>query len=960
MPSERDLMSHLQSEVARLVQAVSDAEFWHNRWLEQAEQTHGRRAADVETQHQRRTADIEAQYQQLINDARAAYDAKWCKIVEETTAISQSAGLLAADWDDPLWSSWVPPKGRSIPPVTRLGRLVEPGRWHRLTLPALLPLIGSHNLLIKASGAGKDIARAAMQSITLRLLAALPPGKLRLVCIDPVGVGSTMAGFIKGLPDFLTGGQAWFEQSHIEQRLADLEARMAFVKQKYLGVSFPTMEAYNDQAGQIEEPYYLLVVADFPARFTDSAAQRLLSIATNGPGTGVYVLVMVDEDQAKKLHSFTLADLERTAGIISCQSTGCVWLDNDFKDCQLELDSIPPSGEFERIVNSVAAAAIADSGVKVPFAALSRTKSGWEEATTTGAGVRVPIGRFGARETQYFALDEELKSSALVIGRTGSGKSTLLHILVNGLALAYPPDELELFLLDLQEVEFKDYATYQLPHARVVAINCEREFGLSVLRGLDAELHARMETFRSMGVTSLSEYRSKAGIDQKLPRVLLIVDEFQELFITDDGLATEAGLLLDRLVRQGRKFGVNVLLASQTLAGRYTFSDATKNQIPIRIVLQCSDADSRLALSDDNDHARLLERPGEAIYNATNGRIEGNNRFQVAWLSDDEREAYLRQVRKLADASNCQSSQPQIVFEGNAPAQVENNRDLLALLSSPAWPTPRRSHQVWLGEPLAIKAHTAAILREQSRANLLIVGQNEYEASAVSMLTAAVLSLAAQRSPDDARFVVFNLSQADASWHDLPEVLRGALPHKVTVIARRRDVLAALDEIAAEVNSRLAQPEGTRWPALYCVIIGLHRARDLRRIDALSFRDPFSREVSDEGAAPQPKPWEQLANICRDGPDVGVHTLTWCDTHSNLERVLDRYQVGEFDLRVALQMSTSESRALLDSEAAAKLGPYRAFFFDEDRAGQLEKFRPYGLPKPELIAAWGALLKARK
>ena len=52
-----------------------------------------------------------------------------------------------------------------------------------------------------------------------------------------------------------------------------------------------------------------------------------------------------------------------------------------------------------------------------------------------------------------------------------------------------------------------------------------------------------------------------------MPRVLLVIDEFQELFVADDKLAQDASLLLDRLVRQGRAFGVHVLLGSQTLGG---------------------------------------------------------------------------------------------------------------------------------------------------------------------------------------------------------------------------------------------------------------------------------------------------------------------------------------------------------------------------------------------------------
>ena len=53
-----------------------------------------------------------------------------------------------------------------------------------------------------------------------------------------------------------------------------------------------------------------------------------------------------------------------------------------------------------------------------------------------------------------------------------------------------------------------------------------------------------------------------------MPRVLLVVDEFQELFVEDDKLAQDSALLLDRLVRQGRAFGIHVLLGSQTLERR--------------------------------------------------------------------------------------------------------------------------------------------------------------------------------------------------------------------------------------------------------------------------------------------------------------------------------------------------------------------------------------------------------
>ena len=75
-----------------------------------------------------------------------------------------------------------------------------------------------------------------------------------------------------------------------------------------------------------------------------------------------------------------------------------------------------------------------------------------------------------------------------------------------------------------------------------------------------------------------------------MPRMLLIVDEFQEFFVEDDALAANANLLLDRLVRQGRAFGIHVLLGSQTLGGAYSLARSTLGQVGVRIALQCSEA----------------------------------------------------------------------------------------------------------------------------------------------------------------------------------------------------------------------------------------------------------------------------------------------------------------------------------------------------------------------------------
>ena len=114
--------------------------------------------------------------------------------------------------------------------------------------------------------------------------------------------------------------------------------------------------------------------------------------------------------------------------------------------------------------------------------------------------------------------------------------------------------------------------------------------------------------------------------------------------------------MLDRLVRQGRAFGMHVILGSQTLGGQYSLPKATLGQMAVRIALQCSEADAHLILSEDNTAARLLTRPGEAIYNDANGMMEGNNLFQVVWLSDERREKYLERIQEMCRERHIQQA----------------------------------------------------------------------------------------------------------------------------------------------------------------------------------------------------------------------------------------------------------------------------------------------------------------
>src|SRR5690606_33561626 len=144
----------------------------------------------------------------------------------------------------------------------------------------------------------------------------------------------------------------------------------------------------------------------------------------------------------------------------------------------------------------------------------------WQAATVPE--LRVPIGRTGASKFQQLALGKGTRQHALFAGKTGSGKSNLFHVIVTNLALHCSPHEVEFYLVDFKKgVEFKCYGTHRLPHARVVAIESDREFGLSVLQRVDDELRHRGDRFRSLGVQDLEGAR--AATTDPIPRSLLII-----------------------------------------------------------------------------------------------------------------------------------------------------------------------------------------------------------------------------------------------------------------------------------------------------------------------------------------------------------------------------------------------------------------------------------------------------
>ena len=582
-----------------------------------------------------------------------------------------------------------------------------------------------------------------LQSLMLRYLTSIPPGKVRFTIVDPVGLGENFAAFMH-LGDYhelLVTNRIWTEAPHIEQRLTDLTEHMENVIQKYLRNEFETIEEYNTMAGEVAEPFRILVVANFPTNFNDAALRRLISIVNSGARCGVYALVMLDTKLGLP-SGFPIKELENPCVNMIWKEGRLQWREPNFGRYPLSLDGPPDPGAVLRDsaqgrqrrarrqpgrgsvrVHRAQARPVLDLRQQQ-----GRRHSPGPRRRDQAAAPQAGQGHFAARAHRRQDGLRQVDDAARAHHQRGAA-------IQPGPARAVP-DRLQ----ERRRVQgvCRDGAAARAGDRRRERTRVRLERAAAAGR----RAQGAWRNLPPARVSGPGDGYREARPEVPMPRVLLVIDEFQEFFVEDDKIAQEVTLLLDRLVRQGRAFGMHVILGSQTLGGQYSLPKATLGQMAVRIALQCSEADAHLILSEDNTAARLLTRPGEAIYNDANGMMEGNNLFQVVWLSDERREKYLERIQEMKREQNIQKPPP-IVFEGNLPAEVGKNPLLNELLRSTEWPEAPKADSAWLGDAISIKDPTSVVFRPQSGSNVLIVGQNDEAALAMMIMARGEHRLAA-------------------------------------------------------------------------------------------------------------------------------------------------------------------------------------------------------------------------
>ncbi|MFK8113245.1 MAG: FtsK/SpoIIIE domain-containing protein [Rubripirellula sp.] len=796
-------------------------------------------------------------------------------------------------------------------------------------IPTSLPVVLHRRLhsgvVIRAASAHVDQALDLAHQILWRLLCGAPAAQAKLTLIDPLGRGQHFTSFM-ALADHdpsLVGHRVWTTDNKIDARLGELAHHVEDVLQASLRDRFEKIEDYNEVAGSMAEPYRAVAAVGFPEGLSRDANRHLRALIESGLRCGIFT-VLVCDDSKEWPSDMPIPAGEKMLQLHVDEHGDWRLLSEGLENLPFEPAKSPPASLRNDLVEKIGVAAVNASRVEIPLENILSAADEGKGSTTDG--IDIVVGSQGANRSLSLELGEGVRQHVLIAGKTGSGKSTLLHSIITSGAHHYRPDQLQYYLLDFKKgVEFKPYAEIGLPHARVIGIESEREFGRSVLQRLDEELQERGEKFRSVGVQELGEYREKAS--QPLPRIMLVIDEFQELFVRDDRLAGDCAMLLDRLVRQGRSFGMHVILSSQSLAGAYSLPRATLGQMAVRIAMQCSESDAALILSDDNTAARLISRPGEAIYNDAGGLVEGNQPFQVAWLASSRHREMLSAITARDESYQAQLPPP-VVFEGNRPCKwtptlanaainSESSSKLCGLIGE----------SVEIGPPMAL-----SLSRDTGRNVLLITA-----AESRGGILASTISGFAKNDPR-LEVIYFDGSRVDDAASVAPWFSDAGLNIKTV---KTRDSESEMVRI-----SELIQERGDDAPdaaPIVVIVDPVERFRDLRQSESFNFSLDSPGAAVNGGTA--------LQTVLRDGPSANVFVFLVCGSAETLSRWLPRASQHDLELRILGQMNQSDSSLLIDSPMASDLSAATMLMYD-DADGRISKFRQCDFPDTEAVKQW--------
>ncbi|MER2105629.1 MAG: DNA translocase FtsK [Solibacillus sp.] len=224
----------------------------------------------------------------------------------------------------------------------------------------------------------------------------------------------------------------------------------------------------------------------------------------------------------------------------------------------------------------------------------------------------------------------------LVAGSTGSGKSVCINGIIISILMRAKPSEVRLMMIDPKMVELSVYNG--IPHLLAPVVTDARK-AAQALQKVVAEMERRYDLFSYTGTRNIEGYNEhmSEGDAQKLPYIVVIVDELADLMMVASNEVEEA---ITRLAQMARAAGIHLILATQRPSVD-VITGIIKANIPSRIAFAVSSAVDSRTILDMGGAEKLLGR-GDMLYLPAGSSKP--TRIQGAFVSDSEVECVILNV----------------------------------------------------------------------------------------------------------------------------------------------------------------------------------------------------------------------------------------------------------------------------------------------------------------------------
>lgn len=226
----------------------------------------------------------------------------------------------------------------------------------------------------------------------------------------------------------------------------------------------------------------------------------------------------------------------------------------------------------------------------------------------------------------------------LIAGATGSGKSVCINTLIMSILYKADPKDVKLIMIDPKVVELSVYNG--IPHLMIPVVTDPKK-AAGALNWAVAEMMKRYDLFAQYNVRDLKGYNAKVetveaieeeGKPEKLPQIVIIVDELADLMMVAPGEVEES---ICRLAQLARAAGIHLVFATQRPSVN-VITGLIKANMPSRIAFSVSSGVDSRTIIDMNGAEKLLGKGDMLFYPAG---YQKPARVQGAFVSDKEVQA---------------------------------------------------------------------------------------------------------------------------------------------------------------------------------------------------------------------------------------------------------------------------------------------------------------------------------